>query len=441
MKKLMRHAVLTMTGAILFLGATPVLAQETAEKDLLAQIADLEARDSDSRARIRSLEERLEALESLLGMEGATSVPDAAQADMRGAGVLPAYAYANSANVPANGETEESAISNVGAESRDRKSPAPTDAVQDVAAREQGYFGDRFSIEFGLNYAHFDDARLNLSGFLALDSIFLGTISVDETSADVLTTDLTARWSITNRLQLDANVPYLYRHANFQSGGAGSNASGLIDAQLSDSGLGDVSVGASYRVLTETFTRPDLVFHMRAKAPTGRDPFGIELVEVEGSAGNLTIPEKMSFGTGVWSTSAGVSVLKTLDPMVVFGSLTYFHNWKGSFGDIDEAPGDQPGSVRLGDALQYGVGVAFALNERSSLSTSFTQRFVQRSELLPSGATDWRKVVGSQANVALLNFGATFALSDKISLLANVSTGMTEDAPDLVAGLRLPIRF
>src|SRR5690606_2815203 len=162
-------------------------------------------------------------------------------------------------------------------------------------------------------------------------------------------------------------------------GGAGGAASGLVSATKWDSGLGDVSFGTSYRVFTETLTRPDVVGNIRVKAPTGRHPFGIELVDVEVSQGNLKIPEQLAFGTGVWSAAAGVSVLKSLDPLVVFGSVNYFMNFAQGFDDIDESLGDQPGRVDLGDSLQYGAGVAFALNERSSLSASFTQRFVQHT--------------------------------------------------------------
>src|SRR5690606_10791773 len=145
-------------------------------------------------------------------------------------------------------------------------------------------------------------------------------------------------------------------------------------------------------------------------------------------------------GTGVWSAAAGVSVLKSLDPLVVFGSVNYFMNRAQGFDDIDESLGDQPGRVDLGDSLQYGAGVAFALNERSSLSASFTQRFVQHTRLRPTGL-DWQKVIGSHANVAMMNFGATFSLAPNVSLLASVGIGMTADPPARVAGWRLPFRF
>jgi hypothetical protein len=393
-------------------------------------------------ARIQSLEQKVAALQELLG--DTATVSDADKANMRGRGLQgtpsPTPTPAPSPDSAATSADASQDTASVASADGDRKTPAPSDAVQTVSEREQGYFGQRLSIELGETYSHFDDARVNLSGFLALDAIFLGLISIDETQADVLTTDFTARYGVTDRLQFDVNVPYLLRRAYYKSGGAGGNANGLIETTTWDSGLGDVSAGFSYRMSAETLTLPDIVANVRIKAPTGRDPFGIELVDVTGSQGNLKIPQQLSFGTGLWAASAGFSVLKSLDPMVVFGSVNYFHNFRKSFGDIDEAPGDQPGRVDIGDAFQYGAGVAFALNERSSLSTSFTQRFV-RATWLRSTTGNWQKIIGSMANVALLNFGATFGLTDKVALLGNVSVGMTRDAPNMVVSLMLPIRF
>ncbi len=425
------------SAAILFLScsavATPCWAQSAGGATAAAD-GQQDAEKQAMLARIQSLEEKVAALQVML--DDSVTVSDADKANMRGRGLqgTPAPSAA-----PSSTDAAQQAVSDTSA-SGDRKTPAPSDAVQTVAEREQGYFGRQLSLEIGETYAHFDDARVNLSGFLALDAIFLGLISIDETQADVMTTDLTARLGVTDRLQLDVNVPYLVRRAYYKSGGAGGNASGLVEATTWNAGLGDVNAGFSYRMSAETLKLPDIVASVRIKAPTGRDPFGIELVDVAGSQGNLKVPQQLSFGTGLWATSAGFSVLKSLDPMVVFGSVTYFHNFRKSFGDISEAPGDQPGRVDIGDAFQYGAGVAFALNERSSLSTSFTQRFV-RSTWLRSKGGDWQKIIGSMANVALINFGATFGLTDKIALLGNVSVGMTSDAPNMVVSLMLPIRF
>jgi hypothetical protein len=398
-------------------------------EELRTELKSLQAEQQATERRIEALEERIDAIAGD-GLDSDSRISDAEKALMRGRGL---------------GTIDSSTAPPADAEDETRKEPAKSEAVEAVTRNEQGYFGHQFSIDTGFSYSHFSNAQLNLSGFLALDSIFLGTISLDQTNSDVLTSDVTARYGI-GRLQADVDIPYLYRRSNFRSGGAGGNASGLIERTMTTSGLGDMSAGLSYRVMKETAARPDIVVSVRGKAPTGNDPFGIELVEVEGSQGNLKIPSRLSTGTGVWGASAGISLLKTIDPMVVFGSFTYFHNFKHHFPDLDEATGDQPGEASLGDAFQYGIGVAFALNDRSSLNTSFTERLVRHSSLFfdpadPTKKGHWQTIVGSEANVGVLNLGATFSLSPRLTLLTNLGVGITQDAPDMTVTVRLPYQF
>lgn len=426
--------------------AVPAIAQETPNSRLEAQVERLTVSESLATARADALESRLRQLESLLGV---TATGNAELADMR-ARAAPKLQYewigdtvvASRTSLAAS-QADQQPVGKSrldGAIDPDRKTPAPDAAVEAVAREKQGYFGNRFTIEPGVSYSHFDDARINLTGFLALDAIFLGQISLDDVSADIFTFDATARYSLSNRLQLDVNVPYLYRRSGYSSGGAGGNSKGVSEATRTGHGIGDISVGATYRLMRETAGRPDVVINARVKIPTGRDPFGVELIEVTGSQGNLSVPATLSTGSGVWGASLGVSALKTIDPMVVYGSLTYFRNFEKSFADIDEAPGDQPGSAKLGSAIQFGAGVAFALNEKSSLNLSYTQRLVNRTQV--QRANDiWRNIANSQANVALLNVGATFSLSNTLTLITNVGVGLTADSPNMVVSVRLPMRF
>jgi hypothetical protein len=398
----------------------PMIAQ------LKAEIDQLRAKQSEDDARIQSLEQQLSAARSGAAPSPATPLSDAAQSELRGRGV----AGAAPPPVPPSNDTDA-----------DRKAPAPTQAVEAVAEAQQNNYGSRFSIDPGFSYTHFTNAKLNLSGFLALDSIFLGLISIDQIDADVLTADVTARYGVSNDLQFDVNVPYIYRRSKFKSGGAGGNAVQLSQADVTSRGLGDVSAGVSYRLMRETARRPDIVFNARLKAPTGESPFGIELVEVPDTQGNLQVPERLSTGTGVWGAAAGVSVLKTIDPMVVFGSLNYYRNFQRHFGDIGEADGNQPGDARLGNAIQYGAGVAFALNDTSSLGLSFTDRLVRATRVRLDSGGGWQPIIGSDANIGILTLGGTFALSNRATLLVNVSHGITNDAPDMTLSVRLPYRF
>lgn len=419
---------------------------------LRSEVESLQQRETEYRRRLAELEARLGLIEQAKALPLA-SIEAAEAAELRGAYIAPqklaipddpSLAFFRKqdlerAFIRQSQDEPPPGTGGVGEEPQ-RRSPAPSDAVVEVSQEQQGRFGDRFGFDLGLGYSHFDNARISLNGFLALDAIFLGTISIDQIKSDVFTVDPTIRYGITDRLFVDANLPFLYRTSNFRSGGAGGSASALVEKTVHDQGIGDLSIGASYRLMTETLRRPDVVVSARVKFPTGRDPFGVEFVEVENSQGNLEVPESLATGTGVYGGSLGVAVLKTLDPMVVFGNLTYFRNFSRDFGDIDENAGDIPGRVDIGDAWQFGAGLAFALNDKSSISMSYSQRLVERTRLTPDGQ-DPRVVAGSQANVGIANFGATFSLSPRLALVANVGIGLTDDSPDMSVAIRLPFRF
>ena len=422
----------------------PASGQDT-ELDLLRNlVTQLQQREAMAQARVEALENRLSMLEHIDAVP--ISLDEAAT--MRGQYAPnrtvarpsdPAFSTFDGGSQLMEIQAQQDSSPGT-ATTLERKAPAPTAAEADITEQRQGRFGRSLTLDLAASYTHFDNARINLDGFLALDAIFLGNISIDRINADIFTLSPGINLGLSDRLFVDATVPFLSRTSNFQSGGAGGSASGLVETTVHGTGIGDASVGLSYRLLPESADTPDIVLNSRVKFPTGRHPFGIEFIEVEGSEGNLSIPERLSYGTGVYGASLGVSVLKTLDPMIVFGSLTYFRNFKREFDDLDETPGDQPGTANLGNAIQVGAGLAFALNDKSSVSMSYTQRIVERTKLRLE-SQDERLVVGSQANVALANFGATFSISSKLALVANVGIGLTDDSPDMALSLRLPYRF
>jgi len=419
---------------------------------LREEVESLQQREADYRRRLAELEARLALIEKAEAVPLA-SIEAAEAAELRGAYIAPqklaipddpALAFFRRQDLDRSfvraAQDEPPPGSGVEGEDPERRSPAPSDAVVEVAQEQQGRFGDRLGFDLGLGYSHFDNARISLNGFLALDAIFLGTISIDQIKSDIFTFDPTIRYGLTDRLFVDANMPFLYRTSNFRSGGAGGSASALVERTVHDEGFGDLSFGASYRVKAETLRSPDVVVSARVKFPTGRDPFGVDFIEVENTEGNLQVPDRLATGNGVYGASLGVAVLKTIDPLVVFGNLTYFRNFGRDFDDIDENPGDLPGRVDVGDAWQFGAGLAFALNDKSSIAMSYSQRLVQRTHLTPEGQ-ERRAVVGSQANVGIANFGATFSLSPRLALVTNLGIGLTDDSPDMSLAIRLPFRF
>ena len=319
----------------------------------------------------------------------------------------------------------------------------PAQSVSNLYDEASGFFGGgKFSVETGLTYSRYDTRQLILNGFLALDSIFLGNINLDRIKADTWTLDLTGRYNFDNRWQFDLNVPVVYRESTYQSGGGNQGAAGVTTEETvtKDPTIGDVNFGIAYKFLDESVNTPDAVVTLRVKAPTGKDPFGIKLRQTDANS-NLFVPDTLPTGNGVWSVTPGISLVKTFDPAVLFGSLSYTHNLEESFDDISSTVNQKtPGKVKIGDSFQIGAGIAFALNEKMSMSFSVSD-LVQRKSKLKQDGGDWESVVSSDANAGYFNVGMTIAATDNLTIVPNLSIGMTDDAPDFSFSLKFPYYF
>ncbi|RON02585.1 hypothetical protein [Pseudomonas brassicacearum] len=318
----------------------------------------------------------------------------------------------------------------------------PAQSVSNLYDEASGFFGGgKFSFETGMTYTHYDTRALVLNGFLALDSIFLGNINIDRIKADNWTLDLTGRYNVAQRWQFDINVPVVYRDSTYSSGGAGGAAPVSSDASVKrDPTIGDVNFGVAYKFLDESENLPDAVVTLRVKAPTGKNPYGIKLIKDPGND-NLSVPQSLPTGNGVWSITPGISLVKTFDPAVLFGSLSYTYNMQDSFSDISPTVNSTvPGDVKLGDSWQVGAGIAFALNEKMSMSFSFSDQFARKSKVKPSGQ-DWQSIPDSDYNAANFNIGLTMAATDKLTIVPNLAIGLTQDAPAFSFSLKFPYYF
>ncbi|PYC22548.1 hypothetical protein [Pseudomonas alcaligenes] len=394
--------------------SAPLLADEAA---LRAELDDLKQRYEAQQNALMILERRLRQLEA------------SSQPRQSVAATTPGSGQRSSASTPSYG-------------SQQRESSRPAQSVAAVYDEASGFFGEgAFSLEPSITYTHYDTRQLFLNGFLALDAIFLGDIGIDQINSDLFTFDLAARYNWRDRWQFEVNVPMIYRESSYESAGAGGSSTTVSETSVSsDAMLGDIGFGISYKLVDEAPGVPDVVTSLRVRAPTGKEPYGIKLRE-DPANDNLATPEELPSGNGVWSLTPGISLVKTVDPAVLFANFSYTYNFKESFSDISSQEGvKQPGDVKLGNYFQYGLGMAFALNERMSLSTSFTHLVSQKSKIRADGES-WQSIIGSDANAAYFNLGMTFAASDELTIVPNLAIGLTPDAPDFSFSLKFPYYF
>lgn len=297
-------------------------------------------------------------------------------------------------------------------------------------------FERKFTLDAGFSYSYYDRRQLALSGFLALDAIFLGSINLDQTKASVGTFELSGRYGLSDRLSIEASLPYVYRDSRFVSGGAGGASSVVSEVRMRSQGVGDASVAAYYQWVKESQRWPDIVTSLRVRAPTGRDPFGLKLIQPDGNNNNLNIPEDLPTGSGVWAATFNVSALRTYDPVILFGNIGYTYNQPADFDDISPvAEQVSPARVELGNTVQLSGGLAIALNDRSAVSFSVATASTGATHITAPGGAK-RRVAGSSSNSTTLNIGASYVLPSGWTFNGQIAAGLTPDAPNFVFSLR-----
>lgn len=405
-------------------------------KAQLQQFSDLLQSQQREIERLRRQVDELELSQRGRGLSAASTAPETSTQEALTQEVSAPPAVAQSSPPPANGEPVQ-----VGEARREEDAVRREQDKALVVNEHAPLFERRFTFDAGLTYSYYDRRQLALSGFLALDAIFLGNINLDQSKATVGTLDLTGRYGLTDRLNLELNLPYVWRDTRFVSAGAGGSSTAISEVQMRSSGIGDASVAAYYQVVKESARWPDLVTSLRVRGPTGRDPFGLKLIQPDGTNNNLNVPENLPTGTGIWSTTFNVSALRTYDPVILFGNLGYTWNRPQDFDDISPVLNQvTPAQVALGNSIQLSGGLAIALNDRSAVSFSVSSALSGATHTQAPGGQEQR-VAGSSSNSTTLNIGATYALPSGWTLNGQLAAGLTPDAPNFVFGLRASHSF
>lgn len=429
MMKFGRHEITggcVLLGSAVLAGAVQAATEEEiqAQEQLRYEIQQLKLINRSQAQQIQAMEVRLNGVEQAAGVEGQGATTESAS---------PAQQTA-------------------GAEGEIKREAGPSQSVENVLQEEHTLFANKWTIDASLNYTHYDRKQLVLDGFLALDAIFLGDISIDDVESDIISLDFGARYNLTDRWQLGVRVPFLSRFSTYTKNTTADEDVAQADVDTTFE-LGDIELSSYYKLVQETERWPDTVWNVRLKAPTGKDPYGIknvenEYVDTNGTADDSddtiifhTYPSELPTGSGLWALSTGFSFVKTTDPAILFANIEYTHQFANSFDDISSEAGvTQPGDVRLGDSLAYGLGIAFALNDRTSLSFAFSQRLQEEAEIKYEGES-WDTVSGSDGNAATFSTGVTYALGRKSAISTSVGIGLTPDAPDFSLSVKFPYSF
>lgn len=299
----------------------------------------------------------------------------------------------------------------------------------------------KYILEPSVQYSYASSNRVALVGYTVIPALLIGLVDVREVKRSTLTAALTTRYGLTNRLELEAKLPYVYRSDSTISreilGGTAS------DRVFDTSGMafGDFELGARYQINDGGGNVPFFVGSMRLKTRTGKDPFSVPTDCVTRCVGNTTgtgLPLELPTGSGFYSLQTGLTWLLPSDPAVFFGGFSYTHNFKR--GDVSRMVlnGEREfiGEVAPGGIFGVNFGLGLALNDKSSFSMGVDLNSVGRTRQngVPVSAS-------VRTQLASLLLGYSYRYSDKTAFSVTVGAGLTRDTPDLTVNLRIPMSF
>lgn len=296
----------------------------------------------------------------------------------------------------------------------------------------------QFSFETGLQYSYSSSNRVSLVGYTIIPAITIGLIDVREVRRNSTVANFTGRWGVTNRMELEAKVPFVYRSDDQLTRplNLGAGRDELFNS--TGQGIGDVEATARYQFNETSVDKPVYVGHLRFKSRTGKDPFEV-LTDTTQAPELITnrIETELPTGSGFYTIQPGLTVLYPTDPAVFFGGINYQFNLSRSGVTANTTQGQvYVGDVNPGDVFGFNFGMGLALNEKSSFSLGYDGASVGKTKINGVDAIN-----ASRIQLGTLLLGYSQRLTPATSLALTVGVGVTRDTPDVTLGLRLPISF
>lgn len=424
-----------------------LLLAPTVQAQQSAAVDDVDVRLATMQRQLDLLNDKIRQLERLLGTQeqkqnSELSAPAAPARDpaastaklalQRGAGAA--------ADPPALAQAATEPVRQVGqAPAKDSRPPEVAPLFEQPGVLTQR---GKYVLEPSLQFGYASSNRVALVGYTVIPALLIGLIDVREVKRNTLTGALSARMGVTNRLEVEARIPYVYRSDATVSRElfTGTAVEHVFDT--SGRALGDIELAARYQLNDGGSDRAYYVAGLRFKTRTGRDPFEVvtDCVTrcVGQNASGTGLPLSLPTGSGFYSLQPTLTWLFPSDPAVFFGTLSYLHNFRRSNVDRTVLGGamEPLGTLAPGGVFGFNFGMGLALNDKASVSLGYDHSSVGRIQ--QNGIT----VPGSvRTQLGTLLVAYSYRLSETRSLNVSVGVGVTRDTPDVSLTVRIPTTF
>lgn len=266
----------------------------------------------------------------------------------------------------------------------------------------------QMSLNFSANYNYYRDDRIDIAFDESSNNI--SRFRIEQDAQHSFSSALSFDYGIWNNLTFNTRLPVSYKYDT--------------QKDVSQPGLGDVSFGLRYQPFPVQPGAMNTTLYTTLSTPTGDSPY------------EINVNEDVSSGSGYYSLGGGVSVSKVIDPVVLFGSAGYTMAFDVS--GLNQVRGNSVlEEVQPGDSINFSMGMAYALSYEVSLSASYQQSYNFDTNFIFRD----REVQSEDSTSSVVNTSLGLRSSKNRIINLSFGFGLTEDSPDVLLGLSMPIDF
>ena len=270
----------------------------------------------------------------------------------------------------------------------------------------------QMSLNFSANYNYYRDDRIDIA--FDEDSGGISRFRIEQDAQHAFSSALSFDYGIWNNLTFNTRLPVSYKYDT--------------EKDVSQAALGDVSFSLRYQPFPVRPGAMNTTLYTTLSTPTGDSPY------------EINVREEVSSGSGYYSLGGGISVSKVIDPVVLFGSAGYTMAF--DINGLNQRRGNSTlREVQPGDSLNFSMGLAYALSYEVSLSASYQQSYNFDTRFIFQDSDGIRDVNSEDSTSSVVNTSLGLRSSKNRIINLSFGFGLTEDSPDVLLGISMPIDF
>ncbi|HJV52910.1 MAG TPA: transporter [Noviherbaspirillum sp.] len=270
----------------------------------------------------------------------------------------------------------------------------------------------KLAATYDLSYTYIGQDKIDAK--FSKDSGALTLFNIENDSSHTITNTLTVDYGLRDNLTGSISLPIMSKYSENPS------FKGLSHS------LGDIGLNVRFQPLEVHRGKPQLTLTGGIRLPTGRSPF-----KVDANQGVAT-------GSGYTSFSGGVSLNHVIDPVALFGNISYTYNLPAKHLSQVRSDGSILKKVAPGNSFGFGFGFAYALSYDITTSFSVSESISSATKLTYADGTSSKTKIQTGG---VMNFGLGVRLSPKTTVNVSAGIGLTADSPNFTLGLTLPLEF